>query len=49
MVCELDLELGHFDVGQAFMQSGPEENVYMRLPQGCGRMSGKIVRLKGGL
>ena len=27
------------------MQSDLGESVYMRLPQGCGRMSGKIVRL----
>ena len=44
MACELDLDLCHFDIEQAFVQSDLEENVYMRLPQGCGRMSGKIVR-----
>ena len=49
MACELDLDLCHFDIQQAFVQSDPEENVYMRLPQGCGRLSGKIVRLNKSL
>ena len=49
MACELYLELCHFDIEQAFVQSDLEENVYMRLPQGCGRMSGKIVRLNKSL
>ena len=35
MACELDLDLCHFDIEQAFVQSDLEENVYMRLPQGC--------------
>ena len=45
MACELDLDLCHFDIEQAFVQSDLEENVSMRLPQGCGSLSGKIVRL----
>ena len=45
MACELDLDLCHFDVEQAFVQSDPEENVFMRFPQGCGRLSGKFVIL----
>ena len=49
MTCELDLDLCHFDIEQAFVQSDLKENVYMRLPQGCGRMSGKIVRLNKSL
>ena len=44
-----DFDLCHFDVEQAFVQSDLEENIYMRLPQGCGRMSGKIVRLNNSL
>ena len=44
MACELDLDLRHFDIEQAFVQSDLKENVFMRLPQGCGRLSGKIVR-----
>ena len=43
MACELDLDLCHFDIQQAFVQSNLEENVYIRLPQGCGRLSGKIA------
>ena len=31
MACELDLDLCHFDIEQAFVQSDLE-NVYMRLP-----------------
>ena len=45
MACELDLDLCHFDIRQAFVQSDLEENVYMRLPRGCGRFRGKTVRL----
>ena len=45
IVCECDLDLCHFDVGQAFVQSRLEENVFLRLPRGCGKMSGKVVRL----
>ena len=49
MACELDLDLCHFDIEQAFVQSDLEENVSMRLPQGCGSLSGKIVRLNKSL
>ena len=41
MACELGLDMCHFDIEQAFVQSDLEENVYMRLPQqvavGCQR------------
>ena len=43
--CELDLDLWHFDIEQAFVHSDLEENVLLRLPQGYGSFSGKIVRL----
>ena len=46
---ELDLDLCHFDVDQAFVQSQLDEDVYLRLPKGCGKLSGKLVRLKKGL
>ena len=49
MACELDLDLCHFDIEQAFVQSDLEENVFMRLPQGCDRLSGKTVRLNKSL
>ena len=43
MTCELDIDLCHFDIEEALVQS---DHVCMYLPQGCGRMSGKTVRLK---
>ena len=43
IACELGLDLFHFDVEQAFVQSELSEDVYMRLPKGCGSMSGKVV------
>ena len=42
---ECDLDLCHFDVDQTFVQSQFDENVFLRLPKGCGKMSGKIMRL----
>ena len=45
IACELDLDVCHFDVEQAFIQSKLDEDVCLRLPKGCGRLSGKIVRL----
>ena len=49
LACELNLDLCHFDVEQAFAQSDLEGGVYMRLPRGYGRMSGNIVRLSKSL
>ena len=46
--CELRLDLCHFDAEQAFIKSNLEE-VFMRMPQGCGEMSCKMVRLNGSL
>ena len=45
IACELGLSLCHFDAKQAFDESSLEEDVFMRLPPGCGEMFGKIVRL----
>ena len=45
IACECDLDLYHFDLGQAFVQSDLEIYVFLRLPKGCGDLSGKIVRL----
>ena len=42
---ELDLDVCHFDVEQAFVQSKLGEDVFLRLPRGFGRLSDKIVRL----
>ena len=44
LACELDLDLCHFDAEQAFVQSDLNEVVYIRLPPGCGALSGKVVR-----
>ena len=45
IACELDLDVCHFDVEQAFVQFKLDEHVFLRLPMICRRLSGKIVRL----
>ena len=45
LACELDLDLCHFDAEQAFVQSNLDEVVYIRLPPGCGTLSGNVVKL----
>ena len=45
LACELGLDLCHFDAEQVFVQSDLDEVVYIRLPPGCGALSGKVVRL----
>ena len=49
IACELDLDVCHFDVEQAFVQSKLDEDVFLRLLRGCGRLSGKVVRLNKSL
>ena len=49
LACELDLDLCPFDAEQAFVQSDLDEVVYIRLPPGCGALSGKVVRLRRSL
>ena len=49
MACELDIDLCHYYIEQAFVQSDLEENVHMRLLQGCGKLSGKIIKLNKSL
>ena len=49
LACKFDWELLHLDVEQAFVQSELDHEVFMKLPQGCGSMSGKIVRLNKSL
>ena len=39
------MELCHFNVDQAFVRADLNEDVFMRLPEGCGALSGKIVKL----
>ena len=45
LACEHDLELYHFDIDQALVRADLAEDVYMRLPEGCGSLSGKVVKL----
>ena len=42
---EYDFELCHFDVDQAFVRADLKEDVFMRLPEECGALSGNIVKL----
>ena len=49
IACKLDLDVCHFDVEQAFVQPRLDEDVFPRLPRGCGHLSGKIVRLNKSL
>ena len=49
IACELDLDVCHFDVEQAFIQPKLDEDVFLRLPKGCGSLSDKIVRLNKSL
>ena len=44
IACELDLDVSHFDVEEAFVQSKLDKDVFLRLPKGCASLSGKIVR-----
>ena len=46
---DLDLDVCHFGVEQAFVESKLDEDVFLCLPRGCGRLSGKIVRLNKSL
>ena len=45
IACEFDLYLCNFDLDQAFVQSYLDEDVFLRLPNDCGKLSGKVVRL----
>ena len=42
---EKGLPVFHLDVSQAFVQAPLEEEICMRLPSGCGELSGKVVKL----
>ena len=45
IACERDLDLCHFDVDQASVQSDLKEGIFLRLSKGFGDLSGKVVRL----
>ena len=49
IACELELGLCHFDVEQAFVQSHLDEDVFLRLPKGCDKLSDKAARLNKSL
>ena len=45
IACERDIDLRHFDIDQAFVQSDLKGCVFLRLSKGCGDLPGKVVRL----
>ena len=49
MACKLDWDLRHLDVDQAFIQAELDTEIFLRLPPGCGEMSGKVVLLNKAL
>ena len=49
MACKLDWDLRHLDVDQAFIQAELDTEIFLRLPRGCGEMSGKVVLLNKAL
>ena len=42
---ELGLPVFHLDVSQAFVQAPLEDEIYMRLPRGCGELSNRVIKL----
>ena len=49
LACRYNLQLLHWDIEQAFVQSELDHEVFMKLPPDCGSMSGKVVRLNKSL
>ena len=49
LACKHNLELLHWDIEQAFVQSELDHEEFMKLPPGCGSMSGKVVRVNKSL
>ena len=46
---EYDLELCHFDLDQVFVRDDLKDDVFMKLPEGCGALSEKIVKVNKSL
>ena len=44
-----DWPLNHWDIEQAFIQSRIDREIFVKLPDGCGPMSGKVMRLNKAL
>ena len=40
--CEQGLSLYHSDIDQAFLRADLSETVFIRMPPGCGLLSGKV-------
>ena len=49
LACKVDWDLRHLDVDQAFIQSELDTDISLRLPPGCGLVSGKVELLKKAL
>ena len=49
LAVELNLDLCHFDIDQAFVRAPLKEDIFMQLPEGCGALSGKVVQLNKSL
>ena len=49
VACKIDWYLRPLDVDQAFIQSELDTKIFLRLLPGCGRLSGKVVRLNKAL
>ena len=46
---EYDLELCHFDADGVFLRVDLKEDLFMRLPKGCGELPGNIVMMNKSL
>ena len=49
IACELDFDLRHFDIDAIFVHLKLDADVFLHLPEGSGRRSGKITRFSKSL
>ena len=49
LACKYNLELLHWDIEQAFVQSESDHEVFIKLPPGCSSISGTVARLNKSL